>query len=747
MKILRLLAIFVVLTMSASVYATGIRLFTPLPKGKQVTLATTGTLALSIDAKALSQVRAGKTTTIEGVQLPSISGLPTNVDLELTEFSVIGASTQIIIQKGDKEVEGAMPTVKTYRGKVVGDPNTHVVLCLANDKVSGMIRFNRREQYTIGYDNTPSLAYITATSALTGVVNKGECAMDNDKLYDPTNSLEKFAKVKNTAKNPSQMPQAATKSATIAFDADKQCYDFFGSESAVTDYLVARLAVISSVYEAELDVALQLGRFKIYTTTDPYSGTSLQPLLNSFTNYWSSNNGGVDRTLAHLISKKVPGGGASGLAWLGALCRKDIGYAVSSISGNTSFPSMDEGVMAHEIGHNFGSAHTHNCQAYPPDGIDHCVQADGGCNWTPVQITGSIMSYCTNTEFSFDTPNDHRVIETIKSNIDGAICLGSVAGIETIPGDVTFAGKTAIHNKKDSTFTGLIRSVGTVPLVISNLMIDPGTDTEFVLKSPKSFPITIQPNGTSNVTITFQPKYGAERTGQLLVYHNGAGSPSIVDIAGTGAAPMIEEKFIGLDFGSITFKKRIDTQFVYLKNIGDAPLTIYRKYIEGINPEDWTIMTDTNTETVGINRSTFVKIRFKPLALGLSSAYFTYTHDAGTEPSYVSLDAEVLAFDTAQVSVGNDLHAAGITMNISPNPSNAKVTLDISTPETLVGKEVTLTIVDMLGKTITTLYDGKLAASSSKYSWQPEAAIAEGVYTLIATINGKNYTKQIVRMK
>jgi len=114
---------------------------------------------------------------------------------------------------------------------------------------------------------------------------------------------------------------------------------------------------------------------------------------------------------------------------------------------------------------------------------------------------------------------------------------------------------------------------------------------------------------------------------------------------------------------------------------------------------------------------------------------------------YVSLDADRNAFDTVQISVGSDMRAAGITMNISPNPSNGKVAVDISTPEALVGKAATLTIVDMLGKSVTTLYDGKLSASSSHYSWQPDATIAEGVYTLIATINGKNYTQQIVRMK
>jgi len=747
MKTLRLLAIFVILAMSASVYATGIRLFRTVSKSDVKPLAISLTLPLKIDAEALKQARQNKQLLIEDVYLQQSISTGRQVDLELTEFSVIGPNTRIIIQKGDKEVEGAMPTVKTYRGKVVGDPNTLVVLCLTNDKVSGMIRFNGREQYTIGYDNTPSVAYFTVTSALTGVVNNGECAMDNEKLYDPTNSLEKFAAVKNITKNPSQMPQVATKSATVAFDADKQCYDFFGSESSLTDYLVARLAVISSVYELELDVALQLGRFKIYTTADPYSGTSLQPLLTSFTNYWSANNSNVDRTIAHLISKKVPGGGASGLAWLSGLCRKDIGYAVTSIMGSTSFPSVDESVIAHEIGHNFGSAHTHNCQAYPPDGIDHCVQADGGCNWTPVQITGSIMSYCNNKEFSFDTPNDHRVISTIQSNINDAVCLGSVAGIETIPDAVAFSGKTAIHNTKDSTFTAIIRSVGTVPLVISNLMVDGGADTEFVLKSPKTFPITLQPNATTNVTITFQPKYGAERNGQLIIYHNGAGSPSTVGLSGTGAAPEVQETFGGIDYGPMTFKKQIDTQFIYVKNIGDAPLTIYRKFIDGVNPDDWKILTDTNKEVVGINRTTYVKIRFKPLQLGPTSAYFNAENDAVNSPLYVSLDADITAFDTAQISVGSDMRAAGITMNISPNPSNGKVAVDISTPEALVGKAATLTIVDMLGKSVTTLYDGKLSASSSHYSWQPDATIAEGVYTLIATINGKNYTQQIVRMK
>lgn len=748
MKIIRFIAVCVVLTISLSLYAKGIRLFSPVSKSDVKPLATSLTVPVKINSEALKQARQEQHIVIKDVFLKQSISTGRVVDLELSEFSVIGANTRIVVEENGKEIAGPVPTVKTYRGNVVGDPNTHVVLCLTNDKVSGMIRFNGREQYTIGYDNTPSFSYITATTALEGVIQSGECGMDNESLYDPTNSRERFAKVKTSSKSSLQKPQVATKSAIIAFDADKQCYDFFGDETSLTDYLVARLAVISSVYEAEVDVALQLGRLKIYKTPDPFSGSTLQPLLQSFTNYWSSNNGSVERTLAHLISKKVAGGGASGLAWLSGLCKKNIGYAVTSIMGNTSFPSVDESVIAHEIGHNFGSAHTHNCQAYPPDGIDHCVAAEGGCSWTPTQVQGSIMSYCNNKEFTFDTPSDHRVIETIKANIDEAVCLGSIAGIETIPDAVVFAGKTAIHNKKDSTFTALIRSVGTVPLVISNMTIDPGVDTEFVLKSPKTFPITLQPNQSSNVTITFQPKMGAERTAQLMVYHNGAGSPSVIDISATGAAPEVQEMSSGsIDYGEMVYTKPIDTQFVYLQNIGEAPLTIYRKFIDGTDSADWTILTDTKKEIVGVNKTTFVKIRFKPTKLGENSAFFNVEHDAFNSPLFVSLDANVTEFDTAQVSVGNNPEAAGIKITISPNPSSSNVTIDMSTPEALIGKEIVLTIVDMLGNTMTTLVDGNLSTSTAQYHWQPATSVPEGVYTLIATINGKNYTKQIVRVK
>jgi hypothetical protein len=55
--------------------------------------------------------------------------------------------------------------------------------------------------------------------------------------------------------------------------------------------------------------------------------------------------------------------------------------------------SYDVVVVAHELGHNFGSPHTHNC-GWVGGPIDTCYFLEGGCTGTPHPTVGTIMSYC-----------------------------------------------------------------------------------------------------------------------------------------------------------------------------------------------------------------------------------------------------------------------------------------------------------------------------------------------------------------
>jgi hypothetical protein len=99
------------------------------------------------------------------------------------------------------------------------------------------------------------------------------------------------------------------------------------------------------------------------------------------------------------------GSGAAGIAWIDALCSASYGYAYSQVLlTGTSVWWGDTLVTGHELGHNFGSPHTH-CYSPP---LDNCYNAESGCfsgaTSCPAPTTingvtnvrGTLMSYCHN---------------------------------------------------------------------------------------------------------------------------------------------------------------------------------------------------------------------------------------------------------------------------------------------------------------------------------------------------------------
>src|SRR2546426_8898834 len=98
------------------------------------------------------------------------------------------------------------------------------------------------------------------------------------------------------------------------------------------------------------------------------------------------------RTVVHFVSGKSVQGG---VAYIDVLCNASYGYGVSQVYGSfdLSQPSQiwDALVLTHELGHNFGTPHTH-CYSPP---LDKCFSGEAGCYSGPVVASrGTIMSYC-----------------------------------------------------------------------------------------------------------------------------------------------------------------------------------------------------------------------------------------------------------------------------------------------------------------------------------------------------------------
>ena len=172
---------------------------------------------------------------------------------------------------------------------------------------------------------------------------------------------------------------------------------FSNNTSAAADYVADLIAAMNVMYSRDLDVTLIQGTTYLRTGSDPYSANSGSSAssseLNEFGNYWKSNYGSSQRTLAAMLSGKSPSSNlASGIAWVGGLCSTTYGYSFSKVF-KINYLSGDAKLVGHEIGHNFGSPHTH---CYSP-AIDQCYGYEGGCYSGPTSCpggAGTVMSYC-----------------------------------------------------------------------------------------------------------------------------------------------------------------------------------------------------------------------------------------------------------------------------------------------------------------------------------------------------------------
>lgn len=155
------------------------------------------------------------------------------------------------------------------------------------------------------------------------------------------------------------------------------------------DYINALITAASSVYEKEVDTHLHVLHISKTTIYDNESSTSgaLNVMMNQYSDssawHYSDPVTGETPDLHHAILYKSLGGG---IAYLSAVCNSGYGYGVSAgVKGSMQDIGgemfWDLTVVMHELGHNFGSDHTHDLDGYNVSSID-AFQLHLVCLWT-----------------------------------------------------------------------------------------------------------------------------------------------------------------------------------------------------------------------------------------------------------------------------------------------------------------------------------------------------------------------------
>jgi len=264
--------------------------------------------------------------------------------VELMKVDILSDDFQMTTQDGRVIYSHDFPGT-FYRGIIKGDPNSIVSFSVFENRIQGLIS-DDYGNYTLGKVENLSDSYILYNDKKLKVEHNFSCSVVDD--------------VK-----PNTYPHYEEKSASggdcidIYIEADYATFQSHGSNNNnVASFVGALFNQVSTLYSNE-GISIQISQLVVWTSPDPFLayGNTLDVII-AFRQIRTSFNG----NLAHLISTRSLGGG---IAYLDVLCNNSYSYGVSAGLSASVVPiptySWNVGVFAHELGHNFGSPHTHSC--------------------------------------------------------------------------------------------------------------------------------------------------------------------------------------------------------------------------------------------------------------------------------------------------------------------------------------------------------------------------------------------------
>jgi hypothetical protein len=368
---------------------------TPVTRSAPKAAPALATGSAPLSASILAALRADAQPSFD-LPLPGGGSLR----LHLEPVDILTPDAQIVAAARDASGVHTTPVVcsiKAFAVRVEGRTDASGVITLADDAanstaggtIGGFVRLPER---TIWLSNGPRGRNLPAVSfdpsmADPSLVPTGTDFCQVDLLAQP----EPPATGGVAGGSPNACREVA-----LAIDTDWEytASVFGGNTAAAAAYALALTAATSEIYTNDLNVRLRVNYLRLWTGTnaasDPWDQTSTTNQLFQYRDYWVANEGAVTRDLGHFISGRGLGGG---VAWLPGLCGGDFAFGLSAnMNGSFPYPIVDNSganwdimVYAHEIGHNFGSPHTHS---YDPP-LDGC--GNGDCS---AANTGTIMSYC-----------------------------------------------------------------------------------------------------------------------------------------------------------------------------------------------------------------------------------------------------------------------------------------------------------------------------------------------------------------
>ncbi len=401
-----LVALLLVLGSAADVGSAAYRPFTVVEASR-----TPNELKAGIATDVYLEIRNGPDR--QTLEIPSMTAEP--VTLELERFDIIAPDARFLIGSPGGEIETDRPEVVVLRGAAANDPESRAFVAISSN---GMIN-----GYVDG-PNSPQLAFSTlkedrrsGNGVLTvrpitgfGGLEVPFCGTEYDASLLP--QIDKPFK----ANPPSAEGPLLQR---VAIDADQAFVDLFGSAVEAQDYIVQLMAAVSDIYIRDNNIRMTLAAARVWPSGgEPFNAYD----LSGFRQHWWNNEDTSGLNIVHLFSgvRDAPYGG---VAFLATTC-SGYAYGIDAYMNGTflspvDYPdngNWDLNLVAHEMGHNHGTGHTHDDPNLVPL-IDECGNG--------IYTRGTIMSYCHTSQGyqrNIDLRFHRRIQEIIQLNAGSAAC-------------------------------------------------------------------------------------------------------------------------------------------------------------------------------------------------------------------------------------------------------------------------------------------------------------------------------------
>ena len=363
------------------------------------------------------------------------------VTLKLHRQDIFAPGAHLVTSGGEAPVLLAN-TGQHYYGKVEGQQRSTAAVSVFDDQMVATFSYQgvnyNLERLAPGWQRRTAYALYPEPDQMS---DSFHCATDDDNtILEMPEGMQAVGK-KSTARS-------AAGDIEIYLECDYKTYTDKGSGTA--NYATGLFNVVKGIY-SDAGVTMVISQLKIWNTPDPYgatSGNSSSAVLNAFEDEVCVYDGHI----AHLLSTSTYnlGGIANRPSCSNGTYSGSIhGFSNihTSYSSNLNVYSWSVNVLAHELGHNMSSPHTHACSWNGNDTqIDDCgnvyAGGAGSCYNSSSPIIpseGTIMSYChLNNSVGIDLSiGFHTQVATKIFEFAGCLTNGGGGCATPLPSDLT----------------------------------------------------------------------------------------------------------------------------------------------------------------------------------------------------------------------------------------------------------------------------------------------------------------------